>query len=73
MNEIEHALAEYKRWCEYASDSEVKSQLEMLKDNSEELIESFYGDLKFGTSGIRGILGAGTNRMNIYVVRRTTQ
>ena len=44
-----------------------------LSDNEEERLDSFYTDLRFGTSGIRGIIGAGTNRMNEYVVRRTTQ
>src|SRR5690554_7835205 len=43
------------------------------KEAKEELIDRFYKDLDFGTAGLRGIIGAGTNRMNIYTVRRTSQ
>lgn len=47
--------------------------LRALADSEDELIDAFCAHLRFGTSGIRGILGVGTNRMNEYVVRRTTQ
>lgn len=53
-------------------DGEVRSQLISMKDNGEEIFESFYKDLEFGTAGLRGVLGAGTNRMNVYTVARAT-
>lgn len=74
-NEIrEYANSEYRRWLEQSEgDIQLQQELKQLADNEEERIDSFYTDLRFGTSGIRGIIGAGTNRMNEYVVRRTTQ
>ena len=44
-----------------------------LKDDENEIKERFYTDLEFGTAGLRGVIGAGTNRMNIYTVRKATQ
>ena len=64
-------LNEYKRWIDCASDEEIKQELFLMKDNFEEINESFYKELDFGTSGMRGILGAGTNRLNTYVLRRS--
>ena len=64
-------LNEYKRWIDCASDEELRSELALMKDNSDEIIESFYKELDFGTSGMRGILGAGTNRLNTYVLHRS--
>ncbi|SCJ80488.1 Phosphoglucomutase [uncultured Eubacterium sp.] len=74
-NEIrEYANSEYRRWLKKSEgDIQLLQELKQLADNEEERIDSFYTDLRFGTSGIRGIIGAGTNRMNEYVVRRTTQ
>jgi len=70
----EYALTEYRRWLDRAeADEALRSELLALSDNEEELIDSFSQHLKFGTSGLRGILGVGTNRLNEYVVRRTTQ
>ena len=70
----EKALTEYRRWLEAAERNEpLKTELLELAENEEELIDSFSQHLKFGTSGLRGILGPGTNRLNAYVVRRTTQ
>ncbi|MBQ0098159.1 MAG: phospho-sugar mutase [Oscillospiraceae bacterium] len=63
----------YKQWCEKATDEELHCELLSIKDNNDEIYERFYRPLKFGTAGLRGILGAGTNRMNIYVVRHATQ
>ncbi|MBQ2897677.1 MAG: phospho-sugar mutase [Clostridia bacterium] len=64
----------YNKWLSYdALDVDLKKQLEEIKDNQEEINERFYCDLSFGTAGLRGIIGAGTNRMNIYTVKRATQ
>lgn len=54
-------------------DVETKKELEKIKDNPGEIEERFYRDLEFGTGGLRGIIGAGTNRMNIYTVRKASQ
>ncbi|MGN0517506.1 MAG: phospho-sugar mutase [Acutalibacteraceae bacterium] len=64
----------YERWLEKARDDEdLIKELESLKGNDNEIYERFYGDLTFGTAGLRGVIGAGTYRMNIYTVRRATQ
>lgn len=64
----------YKRWLEAdLEDAALKAELEAIKDNEEEIKERFAVSLAFGTAGLRGVLGAGTNRMNIYVVRQATQ
>jgi len=54
-------------------DEETRQELEAIKDDEKEKEDRFYKDLEFGTAGLRGIIGAGTNRMNIYVIRKTTQ
>ncbi len=69
---------EYKeRYQEWLSnpyfDADTKAELESIKDDDNEIKERFYMDLEFGTAGLRGIIGAGTNRMNIYTVRKATQ
>ena len=62
------------KWLENNYDSDTKASVKNMLDNNEsELIESFYKDLEFGTGGLRGIMGTGTNRMNIYTVGMTTQ
>lgn len=64
----------YNEWLENAvEDKDLKAELESIKDNEDEIYDRFYTALKFGTAGLRGIIGAGTNRMNIYVVRQATQ
>lgn len=64
----------YKCWCENElEDYELNIDLEESKDNNDEIFDRFYRDLEFGTAGLRGILGAGTNRMNIYTVGLATQ
>lgn len=64
----------YSRWLENASDdSSLISELEEIKGNEEEIYDRFYRSLEFGTAGLRGVIGAGTNRMNIYNVRVATQ
>lgn len=54
-------------------DEATKEELRAIADDENEIKERFYMDLEFGTAGLRGIIGAGINRMNIYVVRRATQ
>lgn len=67
-------MDDYKRWMEAdLEDAALKSELESISGNEEEIKERFAVALKFGTAGLRGILGAGSNRMNIYVVRQATQ
>lgn len=67
-------LKKYEEWItnEYF-DEATRAELKALKDNENEIKERFYMDLEFGTAGLRGILGAGVNRMNLYTVRRATQ
>lgn len=64
-----------KQWLSSAFDKETRSAVEAMISNEDktELIESFYKDLEFGTGGLRGIMGAGSNRMNIYTVGMATQ
>lgn len=63
----------YEEWLSREDlDAEVRAQLEAMRGKDTEIFESFYRDLEFGTAGLRGILGAGTNRMNIYTVGKAT-
>ena len=67
-------LEAYKRWMEAdLEDADLKTELESIEGNDEEIKDRFAVSLAFGTAGLRGVLGAGTNRMNIYVVRQATQ
>ncbi|MDF2944985.1 MAG: pgcA [Herbinix sp.] len=67
-------LKKYDEWLTNSYFDEVtKAELAALKGNDNEIKERFYRDLEFGTGGLRGILGAGINRMNLYTVRRATQ
>lgn len=67
-------LEDYKRWCDaQLEDCALTEELHTIEGNEEEIKERFAVALKFGTAGLRGILGAGSNRMNIYVVRQATQ
>ena len=63
----------YDRWLENAINPDVQKDLKDMRDNEEEINDSFYRDLAFGTGGLRGVIGAGTNRMNIYTVAKATQ
>ncbi len=64
----------YEKWLsDPYFDEETKAELRAIADNDDEIKERFYMDLEFGTAGLRGIIGAGTNRMNKYVIRRATQ
>lgn len=64
----------YKQWLENATDDPaLTEELKAIEGNDKEIHDRFYRQLEFGTAGLRGTLGAGTNRMNIYVVRQATQ
>ena len=67
-------MENYKRWLSAdLEDAALTAELESIAGNEEEIKERFAVSLKFGTAGLRGVLGAGSNRMNIYVVRQATQ
>ena len=67
-------LNEYKKWCTSdVIDEETKEELRKIKNDETEIKDSFYKDLEFGTAGLRGIVGVGTNRMNKYTVGKATQ
>lgn len=64
----------YKQWCtDDYFDEDTKAELAAIKDDAAEIEDRFYRQLEFGTGGLRGVIGAGTNRMNIYTVRQATQ
>ncbi len=65
---------EYKEWMEHLETGDpLRTELEQIRDSDDELEERFYTELAFGTAGVRGIYGAGTNRMNRFVIGRITQ
>ena len=65
---------EFQFWLEDSYfDEETKKELRAIQDNETEVEDRFYKELEFGTGGLRGVIGAGTNRMNIYTVRKATQ
>ncbi len=67
-------IEKYNFWLNNSCfDSETKKELENIKDNEKEIEDRFYKDLEFGTAGLRGVIGAGTNRMNKYTVGKATQ
>ena len=70
---MEMAQKRYENWCAQKLDPETAAELAAIKGNEDEILDRFYRDLEFGTGGLRGVLGAGTNRMNIYTVRKATQ
>ena len=64
----------YNDWLQKATgDADLIAELEAIKGNDDEILDRFYRSLEFGTAGLRGVIGAGTNRMNIYTVGRATQ
>ncbi len=67
-------LEKYQEWCvnPYFDDA-TKEELKSIEGNNAEIEDRFYRDLEFGTGGLRGVIGAGTNRMNLYTVRKATQ
>ena len=71
---MENYMEKYKEWCESSDfDEETKKELLEIKDDEKEIEDRFYKELEFGTAGLRGIIGAGTNRMNKYTVGKATQ
>ena len=71
---MEKYYEKYKEWIENPNiDEETKKELLEIKDNEKEIEDRFYKDLEFGTAGLRGVVGAGTNRMNRYTVGKATQ
>jgi len=70
----EAMMEQYRSWCDNATgDPDLIAELRSIEGQDEEINDRFYRELAFGTGGLRGVLGAGCNRMNIYTVRRTTQ
>lgn len=67
------AYAEYQLWLKSIVDEEIVKELKDMAEDPEQIIDAFYKNLSFGTGGLRGIIGAGTNRMNIYTVRKASQ
>ena len=64
----------YKKWCtDNYFDEDTKQELRNIANDEKEIEDRFYMDLEFGTAGLRGVIGAGTNRMNVYTVRKATQ
>ncbi len=71
---MENWLEKYNEWCNNPIfDEKTKQELLTIKDNKEEIKDRFYKDLEFGTAGLRGVIGIGTNRMNKYTVTKATQ
>ncbi|WP_322174031.1 phospho-sugar mutase [Acutalibacter caecimuris] len=67
-------MTEFERWlAQDLDDQDLAAELEAVKGQAEEINDRFYRDLEFGTGGLRGVIGAGTNRMNVYTVRKATQ
>lgn len=68
------AMALYQKWLtDFAADAETVADLTAIRDDPAEIEDRFYRELEFGTAGMRGVLGAGTNRLNVYNVRRVTR
>ena len=71
---MEEYLVKYEKWLnDPCFDENTKKELEAIKGNDKEIEDRFYKDLEFGTAGLRGVIGAGTNRMNKYTVGKATQ
>lgn len=72
MSDMEYRIR-YQQWLDYEQlEPELREELESIKENETEIRDRFYQDLTFGTGGLRGIMGAGTNRLNVYTVQRAT-
>ena len=72
---IKQVTEKAEKWLTPAYDAETQAEVKRMLENDDksELIEAFYKDLEFGTGGLRGIMGVGSNRMNIYTVGANTQ
>lgn len=70
---MENVTELYKLWLDKCTEPTLKAELDAINGKEEEIIDRFYKKLEFGTAGLRGVLGAGTNRMNIYTVNQATQ
>lgn len=70
---MESIQTRYAQWCAQTTDEALRQDLAAMQTDEAKRTDAFYRDLEFGTAGLRGVLGAGTNRMNIYVIRRATQ
>ena len=72
---IKQCTEEAQKWLSPAFDAETQAEVKAMLDAEDKtaLIDAFYQNLEFGTGGLRGIMGAGTNRMNIYTVNQATQ
>ena len=72
MSNMEYRVR-YRQWLDYeALEPDMRAELEAIKDNEEEICDRFCQELTFGTAGLRGKMGVGTNRMNVYTVQRAT-
>ena len=67
------AAEKFTRWKQKARDEEIRRELAQIEGDAGEIEDRFGSDLQFGTGGLRGIMGAGSARMNVYTVRRATQ
>ena len=68
------AMEKYQEWlAAFADDRELTEELESIRGDENQIEDRFYKGLEFGTAGMRGVIGYGTNRMNVYNVRRATQ
>ena len=70
---MENVTELYRLWLDKCTEPTLKAELDAINGKEEEIIDRFYKKLEFGTAGLRGVLGAGTNRMNIYTVNQATQ
>ncbi len=69
-----YIMEQYQLWVEKAhTDTDVTEELNSIKNDESKIIDAFYRDLEFGTGGLRGVIGAGTNRMNVYTVTKASQ
>ena len=71
MSDYREAYEKWKR--DFAQDAATQAELAAIADNEKEIEDRFYTSLSFGTAGMRGVLGAGDNRMNVYNVRKATR
>ena len=71
---MENSIKEYNLWISQKElDADMRAELADMRWDTDKIYDAFHKELSFGTSGLRGIMGAGTNRMNRYVVRKVTQ